>query len=178
MTVTSLGLLEPDHDANEPSLDQERIASSDVADAIDNPSLVIVNGGDSAWYEQNSVYLIGGSAARSGYIWDNEQSWFETTVNAPFDLNFSWRVSSEEWHDRLIFYINGNYVREISGESGWQNVSIEVAGTGPRTLRWEYSKDYFNSAGLDAGFVDNVQISTCSNKPRNFGVWDPDTSTS
>jgi PKD repeat protein len=174
--VLSLGLLEPGHDAAGSLLKPERLESSGVKEAIDNPSLTITNGGNSYWYEQGIVWLVGGSAARSGAIGNSQQSWFETTVSAPFDLNFSWRVSSEQWDDYLNFYIDGDYVDGMSGESGWQTKTIEVAGTGPCTLRWEYSKGSSGTAGSDAGFVDNVQIGACSNSPLNINVFDPSTS--
>nr|MDO8085407.1 Ser-Thr-rich GPI-anchored membrane family protein [Candidatus Sigynarchaeum springense] len=175
--VISLGLLETAHDANKPRLNQERIVSSGVKEAIDNPSLTIINGGDAFWYEQYSVWFIGGSAARCGDINDSQQSWFQTTVSAPFNLSFSWKVSSEQYCDYLSFYIDDIYVNQISGDIEWQNVSIEVAGTGSRTLRWEYSKNSLTSWGSDAGFVDSVQIGAYIIKPRNFNVWDPSAST-
>jgi len=127
--------------------------------AIDQPTWVITNGGDTAWFGQGDTAHDGISAAQSDPIDGNQQAWFQTTVAGSGTLGFWWKVSSETNYDYLRFYMNGSEQSAISGETGWQQKTYILA-TGIHTLKWSYIKDPFVQDGSDAGWVDQVTFIT------------------
>jgi hypothetical protein len=66
-------------------------------------------------------------------------------------------VSSETNFDRLAFYVNGNLVQNWSGEAGWATYQFFVPAA-TNTFEWRYTKDASGSAGLDAAFIDNLDL--------------------
>ena len=53
--------------------------------------------------------------------------------------------------------MNGNRLQSWSGEVGWANYQFTVPA-GTNTFEWRYSKDSFQSFGLDAAFIDNLDL--------------------
>jgi subtilisin family serine protease len=133
------------------------LPSATLTDALDNPGITWTSGGDASWFGQSCVAHVGPSAARSGAIEADEQSWIETTIPVAGTLTFWWKVSSEGGYDWLQFYTNGVQQTQISGEVDWQQVSFAL-GPGINTLRWVYSKDFEGTQGQDAGWVDGVSF--------------------
>jgi hypothetical protein len=102
------------------------------------------------------------NAARSGEIADGQQSSLILATTVPAgSASFDLRVSSEEGWDFLEFYINGVLHQRWSGEVGWQAYQFEVPA-GMTNLVWRYRKDRSISKGLDAAFIDNVQLPAAS----------------
>ena len=68
-------------------------------------------------------------------------------------------VSSEPGFDYLDFLVDGVSVShpDWSGEVGWNNFSFFLSA-GTHSLEWRYRKDQNLSAGLDAAFIDNVDL--------------------
>ncbi|PYM13162.1 MAG: hypothetical protein DME18_09635 [Verrucomicrobia bacterium] len=71
--------------------------------------------------------------------------------------SFDYKVSSETNFDFLGFYLNGVLQQKWSGEVGWATYQFAVPG-GPINLEWRYVKDASQSAGLDAAFIDNLDL--------------------
>lgn len=128
-----------------------------LADALDAPSLVWTTGGNANWVAQTVESNDGVDATQSGVIGHNDETWLETTVTGPGVLDFFWKVSSEEYSDRLRFYLDGDAEDSISGEVDWRSQSYTI-GAGTHTLRWRYSKDGSVVEGGDAGWVDQVNF--------------------
>jgi hypothetical protein len=100
------------------------------------------------------------TAARSGQIANGQQSSLILATTLPAgSASFDLRVSSEEGWDFLEFYINGVLNQRWSGEVGWQAYEFQVPG-GTINLVWRYRKDTSISEGLDAAFIDNLQLPT------------------
>ena len=112
-----------------------------LSTALDTANLVWTTGGSAAWVGQTSVTHDGADAARSGAIFEGQESWLQTTVTGPGRVAFWWKVSSEGDFDQLEFSIAGAAQAAISGEQDWQRVSFNV-GAGSQALRWRYSKDF------------------------------------
>lgn len=126
----------------------------DLGTALDATNLTWITGGEANWFVETTNTYDGISAAQSGHIIDNQTSFLQTTIPSDGQVSFFWKVSSEQDHDYLTFYINGIARDSISGEVDWTQDSYSVyAGD---VLRWEYSKDGANSAGADAGWLDQV----------------------
>ena len=142
--------------------------------ALDCPGLSSTTGGDLPWLGQTCVAHDGPSAARSGPIEANGQSWIEANLPVAGTLTFWWKVSSESGYDFLNFSINGVQQTNISGEVAWQR-QVFVLGPGPHQLRWTYSKDYSWGRGEDTAWLDGVSfVPAHSYLPRMMGDLDGD----
>jgi hypothetical protein len=127
--------------------------------ALNNSDLTWATDAGIPWFGQTNVSLDGVASGRSYFIGDGQQSSLTTTTNGPGTLSFWWKVSSQTNADVLSFLSYGggttNLAAQISGETGWEQLSFLLPG-GPQTMVWTYAKDASQSAGLDAGFVDQV----------------------
>ena len=135
------------------------INTTTLDSALDNPHLSWTTGGTgmSLWYAQSTVAYTGNNAAQSGTVSDGQNSWMESTIVGPAVLSFSWKVSSEENHDFLNFFLDSNLHDRISGEKAGRRVLVNIPA-GVHVIRWEYAKDASGSSGLDAGWVDKVEV--------------------
>jgi hypothetical protein len=127
--------------------------------ALDGAGIDFTTGGDLDWFGQSNQTYDGVDALQSGPIGNNQETWFESTIEGPGTLSFWWKVSSEAGYDFLEFYIDG--VRQdgrISGETGWEQQTFTIF-TGTHTVRWRYAKDKSSASGSDAGWVDNIKWS-------------------
>jgi len=127
-----------------------------LAEALDAPGFLWTTGGNSPWIPQTNVTSDGVDAAVSGTITNYQQSWVETVVNGPGQVTFMWKASSEFGFDLLTFVVNGVQQAQLSGETEWLQRTQSVS-PGQHELRWVYSKDGSDSAGLDCGWLDQVK---------------------
>jgi extracellular elastinolytic metalloproteinase len=125
---------------------------------------VPVSTGTPPWFSQSITTHDGTDAAQSGIILHNESTYFEITVTGPDTVRFWWKVSSEAGFDFLVFSDEGTPIQEISGEQDWQQIVYAVPA-GTRTLGWSYLKDGGVVDGADAGWVDEVSLSSLSPRP-------------
>jgi alpha-tubulin suppressor-like RCC1 family protein len=127
--------------------------------ALDATNLGWTTSGDTLWYGETNITHDGVAAAQSGDIGPFQQTILQTTVgtNYPGSYNFWWKVSSEQDFDFLEFRINGIVQTSISGEVGWQQVSIPVAA-GTNVLLWRYYKEDTLDVGEDAGWVGDFSF--------------------
>ena len=123
--------------------------------ALDNTTLAWSTNGDAPWFGQSAVSFLGGSAAQSGPITDNQTSHLDTTVTGPGTLTFYWKVSSESCCDKLTLSMDGTKQFFISSEVDWQQKTVAIP-SGQHIISWSYSKDGSVSSGQDAGWVDQV----------------------
>ncbi|MFA6143066.1 MAG: hypothetical protein WC738_07235, partial [Candidatus Omnitrophota bacterium] len=114
--------------------------------------------------------LLRGYALQTGQIGDSQESVIRkevvlgTDAATYFTLHFKWKVSSESDKDYFRFFVDGaevSTVTAISGETGWQDISVYIAG-GAHTLEWKYIKDDGGKAGFDAAWLDDVVIEEAS----------------
>lgn len=129
----------------------------DIGEAVEQPSLSWLRGGDGSFFRQTDVSMNEGDAARSGVIADDEISYIRIELNGPGWLRFHWKVSSEDDFDYFRFMSDGLEVDAISGETDWTPVTFEL-GSGMHSLQWRYDKDPFFAEGDDAGWLDNVKF--------------------
>ncbi|MCX6874982.1 MAG: M6 family metalloprotease domain-containing protein [Verrucomicrobia bacterium] len=132
--------------------------SPTLPQALDTPALTWTTSGDANWVGQILTTHDGVDAAQSGLITHGQQSTTEVLVSGPGDLSFWWKVSSEANYDYLAFLMDGVEqagIVGISGEVDWQQQTLAVPA-GTHTLSWIYAKDYSQSAGADAAWLDQV----------------------
>ena len=130
-------------------------ANPSIGEAVDNTALQWTTGGNAAWFGQNTVYYYGNSAAQSGKIGNNQNTWVQTTVTGPGTVKFYWKVSSEQNGDTLNFYIDSSLKARISGNTSWSQKTYTIY-SGTHTLKWMYTKNRATTRGSDAGWLDRV----------------------
>jgi len=128
-----------------------------LPDALDTTALVVSSHGNPRWYAETNMTHDGLHAAQSAEIGNNTASSMRMWVAGPVSVSFWWKVSSETNHDFLSFSAGGVVLTNISGETGWQQCTV-VTPAGNQILQWTYQKDALGSAGLDAGWVDQLVI--------------------
>ena len=112
----------------------------------------------SNWTVTDSMSFTGSHSLMSGPV-DNGQSTSLvlrqnlTNGRGKFDI----KVSTEEGWDVVYFLIDGRLVNEWSGELDWQRFEF-VTEAGEHVLEWQYVKDFSNSEGFDAIFLDNIDL--------------------
>ena len=152
--------------SSELSADDVAILSGNTAGslgtALNSPSLPWTTGGNANWFVETAVTHDNVSAAQSGAINNDQESWVQTSVAGPGTLSFWWKVSSEDGGDYLEFQIDGNFQTDITGNPGWQQLTYPIA-SGSHNLRWRYYKDGAFVDGLDAGFLDQVSFVNSTN---------------
>ena len=154
-------------------------SSNDVPAALDLTGALLATGitspasapsGNSAWFSQKTNYESGitanDDALQSARIGDNQNSCFETTLDAAANtwllLQFYWKLSSEPGGDHLKFYIDNTERKSISGDVDWSGESYTLYNTSMSTvsyaLRWCYEKNGSTAGGLDRAWVDALEI--------------------
>jgi hypothetical protein len=131
--------------------------------ALNNTNLQWNTWGFNTWFNETNITHDRVSAAQSGAIFDSQESWLGTTITGPGRLTYWWKVSSEPRFDFLELYVNGvAQSNRIAGEVDWQMQALNVPA-GTNSFRWRYAKDKDTGAGLDAGWLDEVNFTP--------GVW-------
>ncbi len=125
-------------------------------------------GGNAPWIVQTNEVSLGSFAARSGVIGNSQSSSLFLTGTYPAGVgSFALRVSSESGWDFLKFFTDGALVQQWSGDIGWTTFSFPLA-TGAHTFEWRYEKDANESVGLDAAFIDNLDLPSVAAVPPTF----------
>lgn len=132
--------------------------------ALELTSLQWLPSGESFWFGQAAVTLDGEDAGQSGEIDNSQSSTASFDVTGPDYLAFWWKVSSEEDYDFLTFSLDGEAVRQISGEVDWQRVFFQIP-VGNHQLSWTYSKDDSDSSVLDSAWLDAFELASGSPVP-------------
>ncbi|GEM_PF-2872401 len=121
----------------------------------------------SEWYGQGFTSADGSDSAQSSTIDNNMFVWLETSVTGPGDLSFKWKVSSEQNHDFLRFYVDNALIYQISGVTNWQTVTYHLK-TGLHYLIWAFEKDeadQYSRIEPDCGWLDQVKFTYNSLPP-------------
>lgn len=115
--------------------------------------------GNLPWTVDNATSATGAYSIRSGAITHNQSSCFEyTPASSTSIVTFSLKTDSEEYVDKLKFYIDGSLQSATwSGATPWIKVMFNAAA-GSHTYKWCYTKDSSMSNGADAVWVDDIEF--------------------
>lgn len=118
------------------------------------------------WAGQSNASHDGKSAAQSGAIYVNQESWLQTTISSVTNVSFWWKVSSQTNYDYFEFYTNGTLARRISGEMNWQSNYFALSAA-TNVLKWRYVKTnaVIVAQGQNAAWLDQVSFNP---KPKAF----------
>ena len=126
--------------------------------ATENTTETFTGGGTRPfWGSVGNWSNIGGDCAASGTIGHNETSSFSTTVTCKSQVRFRWRGSSQANGDYLEIWVNGVRRDRISGNTNWTTRAINL-DFGTNVVEWRYDKNGNTVAGLDRGFIDNIEF--------------------
>ena len=133
----------------------------EFTDGFESGDLTRLNwtsGGNAAWFVQSSIVDAGQFAARSGFIGNNQSSSLQLSMTLAAGVgSFDYLINSETNFDTLNFYLDGVLQQQWSGVAGWANYTFPVT-SGTHTLEWRYVKDASLSSGLDAAFIDDLNL--------------------
>jgi len=109
----------------------------------------------SDWDEKND------GVWKSGATADDSTNVISLLVHGQGTVMFDWKASCEGFFrhyrlDYLSFFVDGNEVGFLNGETDWKGMSFVVEGDGVHTLSWVYSKDEIESDGEDCAWIRNV----------------------
>ncbi len=117
------------------------------------------------WSGETNITHDGKSAARSGTIYFDQETWMQAVVSGVSNVSFWWKVSSQTNNDFLEFYTNDVLAKRISGEVNWQSNSFKLSASNIVSLKWRYSmtNGIHPWQGQEAGWVDQVVLSPTNN---------------
>ncbi len=127
------------------------------------------NIGDSDFFIQSGTVYTGSKALQSGAVETNEFSTVTKSVSLSADgtASFYWKVSSASGSGELEFYIDDITQATITGDVDWQEKSFSLA-SGSHTLKWSYTRSEDDVAGEDAGWIDNISVTSGGTTTYNF----------
>jgi len=114
--------------------------------------------GDEDWIVSTTQRNSGSLSAQAGLIGNNQKSTLKVTLDClDGHISFYYRVSCEDTHDKLEFFIDGDKQSDWSGDKDWAHVSFPVTA-GTRTFEWSYTKDGSVSVGDDTVWIDDIEF--------------------
>jgi YD repeat-containing protein len=116
----------------------------------------ITTGGDDDWFSWPNSYAHDDDAAESGYLYEDEVSQMQATVEGEGEVTFYWKVYSEVG-DYLKFKVDGVDEYEITGDVDWHEKTYTLTGSGTHTLLWEYREESSDPNVFGKGWVDWLQ---------------------
>ena len=149
----------------------------------------MATGGDAGWGTDTATVHGGIVSRKSGMIGNNQATWIEMRTENPGRLSFWWKASSESDEDLVFDYAylsidgvpqgtlltaNEEYELDgiaIGGKTGWQQVVLNVTGSGVHTIRWTYCKDEVDEGdtGEDCVWLDDVVFTPLVSATFNLG---------
>ncbi len=101
----------------------------------------------------------GSYTAASGTIEHNGLSRLKITPINKSSVSFLWKADTQLNFDKVTVYVNNNAMRTLSGQTGWEAVTIDMpAGTSVNTVTWQYTKDGSVSTGEDRVWIKNLVL--------------------
>ncbi len=115
---------------------------------------------DKSWAIDSTVMFEGDYSMRSAAtLGDDEISSISLTMNVltADTLSFYSKVSTESGYDKFSFIVDGDQKGEWSGNKAWFRKDYLIS-SGTHTFTWQYAKDYYQTANLDAVWVDYIKF--------------------
>jgi internalin A len=123
---------------------------------LDATNLVWQTGGNAPWFAQTNVSLTGSSAAQSGPVGANEESWLETTVAGPGILTFWWKTTATSISSYAVFTTSKGGALILAGGSDWRQAMVSIPA-GQCALDWRF-RTQFGSSPSAACWLDQVNF--------------------
>ena len=133
----------------------------DLLPSLDTDALTITQGGNAFWVTENRSFQTydGEDAVRASGMQNNQVASFEAEVTGPNYVQFYWQTQSEKGRDLLTVSIDGVVQQVISGNTGWELVTLPIPG-GLHLVKWEYAKDAEGTSLDDGAWVDRITLAS------------------
>jgi Leucine-rich repeat (LRR) protein len=122
---------------------------------VEATNLVWQTGGNAPWFGQTDVAHSGPSAAQSGSVGANEDSWLQTTVTGPGILTFWWRRVTTGYGGQFSFTTSRGGSLSPQSTTDWQRAQVSIPA-GDCVLSWSYLGSL--EATSDRGWLDQVSF--------------------
>ncbi len=167
VAVDNIELVYPSNDASARWFDINYLGSSANKIYFNTPA------GTRGWgHKINSGGSNGRGFSNNRYL-TNSESCCETVINMQSGetLSFDYIVSSEEYHDKLIFTVNGEEKLTAHGwrDRYWHDYTYTAPSTGTYHFKWTYHKDDTVTRGWDYAYIRSVTYNGTYNQSVNLG---------
>jgi Leucine-rich repeat (LRR) protein len=119
-------------------------------------NLVWQTGGNAPWFGQTNVSHRGSSAAQSGSVGPNEESWLQTTVTGPGILTFWWGRAATGYGGQCTFTTSQGGSLSLLGATEWRMERVSIPA-GECVLSWSYIGSMFETSS-DQCWLDQVSF--------------------
>ena len=120
--------------------------------------------GNAEWSINQDYTWDGNYSAKSDSIGNQQTTSVLLNLNVLLEseISFYKKVSSESGFDYLSFHIDGVKKGEWTGEVSWSEENYTLS-TGEHTLKWQYAKDFSETGGEDAAWIDYITLPLTDN---------------
>ncbi|MBI5556360.1 MAG: right-handed parallel beta-helix repeat-containing protein [Deltaproteobacteria bacterium] len=165
--IANLPQSDSDHDKTGDICETDNQGAFESFESGDFSQFPWVLGGDASWFVPPNywygVAFEGNYCARTPWLSDNGQARLSLKVlTKAGQMSFRYWIDSEADHDFLAFYIDNVLQQRWSGSADYTTSSglaytVQVSA-GYHTFKWVYEKDGSGAGGLDAAWIDNINL--------------------
>ena len=123
--------------------------------ALNGLNLPWMSGGTAKWIPQCAVSHDGHAAVRSGEVIGDDVSTLSTVVVGPGTLSWWWKLDMADCAGVDVF-VDEILVSSLDVVSDWMSTSVNVAGAGEHTVRFEFWNAGTVTAISDCAYLDQV----------------------
>lgn len=119
----------------------------------------VATGPGQPWFGQTLVSHDTVDAAQSGPVPASSSTTLTAALVGPATVSFWWRASCRANSDFLRVLVDGEEKAFRTGAADWELATLDIPA-GDHTLAWTYARGPQGPIGQDAGWVDQVTITT------------------
>lgn len=108
-----------------------------IGEAVDLSASEWDSGVNSAWLAQTGITSDGIDAAASGPLPAGGETYMQTILTGPGNVNFRWKINLPAEFGKLRISVGGINTAEIAGDSGWAETTAYVP-PGDQIVRWTF----------------------------------------
>lgn len=123
--------------------------------ALDSVSLPWIAEGAASWIPQGNVSHDGQDAVQSGKVVGDDVSTLSTVVVGPGTLSWWWKLDMADCAGVDVF-VDETLVKSLDSASDWAAASVDIAGDGEHTIRFEFWNAGTEATMSDCAHLDQV----------------------
>lgn len=123
--------------------------------ALDSVSLPWIAEGAASWIPQGNVSHDGQDAVQSGKVVGDDVSTLSTVVVGPGTLSWWWKLDMADCAGVDVF-VDETLVKSLDFASDWAAASVDIAGDGEHTIRFEFWNAGTEATMSDCAYLDQV----------------------
>ena len=131
------------------------VAEYTYENALNSGRLSWSSGGAASWIPLGEVSYDGQDSVKSGEVTGDDVSTLSTSVNGPGTLSWWWRLDMTDCAGVDVF-VDEMLVKSLDCASDWVAASIDIAGSGEHTVRFEFWNAGTEATISDCAYLDQV----------------------